>query len=181
MEKIKIQHIDHMKERKIDILQFVEKDISDVMQDKEFETDGYRRKRETVKCTVTVEKTNKYPCRREFTAYIYVFAEKYNADVHGLISCSTAEFSFKNGSKVFGMKTSPASVEYVKSAYMDKKGFRYEGYIAVVEDDAGNVVTMKSTRKLYEDNWGKIRGASAGTTFDGDFDVIDGVRYDAWQ
>ena len=29
---------DHMKERKIDILQFVEKDISEVMQGKEFET-----------------------------------------------------------------------------------------------------------------------------------------------
>jgi len=29
---------DHMKERKIDILQFVEKDIEEVMQDKDFET-----------------------------------------------------------------------------------------------------------------------------------------------
>ena len=61
---------------KIDIKVDVDKD-----RNKEFATSGYKRYRETIKCSVSLKKTSKMECSREFTAYLYVFAEQINGDI----------------------------------------------------------------------------------------------------
>lgn len=136
--------------------------------------------RETIKCSVSVKKTNKDPCNREFRAYMYVFAQQVRGDTHWLISCASHPLSFKDDGNVFCFKSPPASVERMDKTYADNHGFQYKGYIAVVEDSAGNVVAMKSTRNLYEKNWGKIRGASKGARFDREFDLV-GNSQDSWS
>lgn len=151
----------------------IEVDV-DKNQNNEFSTTGYKRKRETIKCSATVKKTSKAPCSRDFKAYLYVFAEQINGDIHWLISCADQSLSFKDDSKAFCFKSPPASVEYQDMTFADNRGFQYEGYIVVVEDSDGNVVAMKSTRELYEKNWEKIRGAPKGSRFDRQLDLVGG-------
>ncbi len=163
------EYLAHIVPPKIDIKVDVDKDRNN-----EFEMDGYKRYRETIKCSVSVKKTSKMACSREFTAYLYVFAEQVNGDIHWVISCATQSLSFREDSGVFSFKSQPASVEWQVMTFADNRGFKYKGYIAAVEDDAGNVIEMESTRDLYEKNWGKIKGALRGVKFDREFDSVGG-------
>ncbi len=69
----------------------------------------------------------------------------------------------------------------IKSGYMDSLGFRYEGYLVVVVDDAGLVMAMKSNQGKYEKNWSKIKDANKGSQFDRDFDLTDEKRDSSWN
>lgn len=160
---------------KIDITVDVDKN-----RNSEFAVDGYKRNRETIKCTVFIKKKNKYPCSREFKTHFYVFAEKLNGDLYWLISCASHSLSFNDGENTFSFKSTPASVEWQDMTFADNRGFKYEGYIVVVEDDAGNVIAMESTRDLYENNWNKIRGAAKGAQFDHELDIVSG-SYNSWS
>ena len=123
---------------KIDIKVDVDKD-----RNKEFATSGYKRYRETIKCSVSVNKTSKMQCSREFTAYLYVFAQQINGDIHWLISNATQSLSFREDGGINSFKSQPASVEWQDMVYADNRGFKYKGYIVVVEDDAGNAVSIR--------------------------------------
>ncbi|MEN8255965.1 MAG: SHD1 domain-containing protein [Verrucomicrobiota bacterium] len=157
----------------------IEVDV-DKNQNNEFSATGYKRKRETIKCSAIVKKTSKAPCSRDFKAYLYVFAEQINGDIHWLISCADQSLSFKDDKKTFSFKSPPASVEWQDMTFADNRGFKYKGYIAVVEDSDGNVVAMESTRDLYEKNWGKIKGAPKGTKFDRQLDAVGG-SHNSWS
>lgn len=147
----------------------------DLNRDSEYSSENYDRKSEAVKCSVVLEKTNKEPCSRKFSVHIYVFAKKEKGDTRWLISHVKESASFESEKSV-QFKTPSATVQYIKSLYSDSRGFRYEGYLVVVEDDAGQVVAMESNQGKYEKNWSKIKGASKGAQFDRDFDKTGEIR-----
>ncbi len=155
--------------------------IVDVDVNRETESSGYsyERKSEAIKCSVILKKTNQEPCSRKFTAHIYVFAKKERGNTRWLISCVKESVSFAD-ENVAQFKTPVARVQYINAGYIDNQGFRYEGYLVVVADDAGQVVAMESNQGKYEKNWSKIKDANKGAQFDRDFDLLDGERHNSW-
>lgn len=149
--------------------------------DSNTETSGssYERKSETVKCVVELKKTNPEPCSRKFTAQIYVFARKEKSDMRWLISHAEHSNGFID-ENIVQFHSPSALVEYSKSS-SGNRGFRYEGYLVVVEDDQGQVVAMESNKEKYETNWSKIKNTRKGSRFDRDFDLLDGKQYTSWS
>jgi len=152
----------------------------DVGRESEYSGYDYDRKSESIKCSAVLKKTNKEPCSRKFTAHIYVFARKERGDTRWLVSRVKESVSFADR-KVAQFTTPVARVQYTKSGYSGSHGFRYEGYLVVVVDDAGQIVAMKSNQGKYEKSWSKIKDASKGAQFDRSFDLMDEKRESSWS
>lgn len=140
------------------------------------ESEYYVEKLETVKGVVDIEKTNKEPCSKTFTIRAYVFAKKMGGKSYWLIGYTEKKDSFKGTAKNIGFRTAVAETAYETSSWEDPTGFRYDGYLVVVEDDAGETVAIDSNRGIYEKNWNKIKGAEKGHEFNRDFDRMSKKR-----
>lgn len=53
-------------------------------------------KYERIKCSISVKKISKEPCAQDFSAYIYLFAEKQKSDLLLVVADNKEELSFKN-------------------------------------------------------------------------------------
>lgn len=140
------------------------------------ESEYYVEKREVVKGVVDIEKTNREPSNKTFTIRCYVFAKNLSGRSFWLISYTEKKGSYKGTAKNIGFRIETAEVAYETSSWEDPSGFRYDGYLVVVEDDAGQTVTMDSNRGTYEKNWSKIKGSQKGHEFDRDFDRMSKKR-----
>lgn len=152
----------------------------DVDNNAEYSGSNYARKTESIKCSIELTKTNKEPSDCELTVRIYVFAKKERADLRWLISHEEHSINFMAG-KVVQFRTSPASVQHIKSGYSNDQGFRYEGYLVLIEDDKGRVLAMESNKEKYEKNRNKLKSAKKGAQFDRDFDLMDEKRRSSWS
>lgn len=141
----------------------------------DYGTYNYERKSETIKCVASLEKVNQEPTNREFTASMFVFGKETKGSYLKLLSKTEHKFDFKYG-KTTSFNSSPVTVEYTKSDYLSNNGYRYEGYLVVVEDSAGNVVACESTNSSYEEHLVKIKNAKENAMLDDDFDVISRRR-----
>jgi hypothetical protein len=148
----------------------------DVDIDTEYSSDSYVRKRETSTCKVVVQKTNREPCSRTFTAHIYVFAEEERGDKRWLITQSTEKVSFTDNRDTLRFECPPAEVEFISAEYVDARGYRYDGYLVVITDESGEAIAMESNRDLFEKNWNKIKGAKENTEFDEDLNPMGKKR-----
>ncbi len=144
--------------------------------DTEQSTDWYVRKRETSKCKVTLKKANKEPCNRTFSAHVFVFALQERGDDRWLISLAKEKVSFAGSSDTVTIIAPSAEVQYESAEYQSARGFRYDGYLVVVLDEAEEVLAMDSNRNMYKKNWSKIKGAKKGVQFDRDFDQLSKKR-----
>lgn len=134
-------------------------------------TYGYERKAETIKCTVTVSKTNRDACDKSFKAIIYVFGESIESKRIRVLDVSEQAVSFKN-SKSTSFSSDPATVEFSDSSYRGKDGCRYAGYLVIVIDEQEQVVKFESSKTAYENHIAQIREAKENNSLDKDFCVI---------
>jgi hypothetical protein len=130
----------------------------------------FTRKREIVKGLVDLEKTNREPCNKVFRIHFYIFAKQMGGSSYWLISYVEKKESFAGTSKNIVFRSDPVEVGSESSSYSSSRGFKYDGYLVVVEDEAGEMVLMESNRGIYESNWSKIKGAEKGAEFDRDFE-----------
>lgn len=133
---------------------------------------GWERKGQIVKCTATVAKKSKQENKTPLKARLYVFSKDLTTDEVEVVALAEQEFSFASQNMVEFTST-PVSLEYSKSSYDGNRGQEYEGYLLVVEDAEGKIMAMKASRKLYEENAGKIRPSVKGTRFDSDMDMLN--------
>jgi hypothetical protein len=133
---------------------------------------NYERKAETTKCIVTLEKTNREECNRDFTAYLYVIGKDTTGDKRKVLSYVAHDFSFKNKPET-EFRSVPTTTEYTKSDYATNRGYRFEGYLIYIEDENGTVVAIESSQSRYEKNLHKIKPARDNTEFDNDFDMLN--------
>jgi hypothetical protein len=153
----------------------------DIDTDTKYSTYSHDEKSDTAKCTVTVKKTNKEPCNRTFTANIYLFAKTQRGDDYWVISQEEAVFPITGECDEFFFKCPAATVEFTDSAYTDRRGYRYEGYLLIIEDEAGEMIAVESNRGELESHWKAIKGARKGTQFDEDFDQLTQKRSKSFE
>jgi hypothetical protein len=157
---------------KIDIKVDVDIDLDTVDSD----SSGMERKKETSICEVLVRKNNREPSNRTFTVYIYVFAKQTTRDAFWLISQTEGTLSFADGRNRM-LFTCPAGVvEYMESSPTDRVGYRYEGYLVIIEDEDGNPFALESNREDMKKKWRLIKGAETLTQFNEYFYPIEKTR-----
>lgn len=157
----------------------IEVDI-DTDSDTSYSSYDYERKKEVVKGKVVVKKTNREPCNQTLTVGMYVFAKRQRGDDLWLISKAEKKISFADGVDQHFFKCPAAETEYTNTSYSDQRGYRYEGYLVMVEDAAGNILAVESNRGEIESHCKAIRGAEVNTEFDGDFDRMSRKRTSSW-
>lgn len=143
-------------------------------------------KKETVSCSIELKKTSKEPCNREFTAHVYIFAESLLDNSKKIIIHKEHKFNFKSkATSTFSSES--ASVQNYKgwsSISNGKYGAEYHGYLVVVEDDRGNIISVESNQTTYEKNIASIKGKAVGTRFDKNYKILTGkeqnVSYYYW-
>ena len=118
-------------------------------------------KENTITVTATIKKVNKDPCSWEFKAYLYVVAKAYKGDGRKVIGSKDMSFSF--GKKSSASMSAEGSVYVSDSKYGGKSGWKYEGYIVVVEDKDGKVLMIDTNKGSYENVLNKIK---KGGSFD---------------
>ena len=131
----------------------------------------YERKAETIKCIVSLRKTNVEKSTSELTAKIYVIGEEVAKSTRKVLNYKEMKFSFERGDPG-EFKSDPVTVEYTKSNWAINRGYKYEGYLVVVEDEKGTVIESEASQSLYESNLDKIRRYGDNAVFDKDFDKM---------
>ncbi|MCF7848636.1 MAG: hypothetical protein K9M45_07300, partial [Kiritimatiellales bacterium] len=129
-------------------------------------------KTERIRGKATIVKKSRHPCKRDFTAYLYVFGKRMDTDDVMVIDRTEHGFSFEN-QKETEFSGDLVSVTYTKSSYSSSHGTEYEGYLLFVDDDDGKVVATKGSRELYEDNVDEVRDARINSRFDRDFKLLN--------
>ena len=128
--------------------------------DREKEGDGYyyEETEETHKVSVTIQKTSRDKSNRKFKARLYVIARsKKESNEKKLIAYKTQDFSFIDRDEVYFDETSHLSSS---QSFYTTRGYRYEGYLVCIEDEAGKVVAVDTNHSLYEKNLRNLKRAS---------------------
>jgi len=157
---------------KIEITVDVDKDRDTVSSySSDYGTYNYERKAETTKCMAELKKTNQEECSRSLVAHLYVIGEEIQRGSRKVLNYTKHEFDFKY-SDFTSFGSNPITVEYTKSDYVSNNGYKYEGYLVVVEDSLGEVIVIEASQSAYEKHYQKIRQASENSVFDDDFDIV---------
>ncbi len=134
-----------------------------------------KKKAETVKVKVVLEKTNPEPCNRDFMVQIYAVAKDTNREIRKVIGYSEREFSFKTNEAI-EIEVPLSTVTYVEGRL--SRGSRYEGYLVVIKEKnkEGEIVATKSKELAYEKNAPQFEQAKKGTLFDPDFGIMNSPK-----
>jgi len=117
----------------------------------------YRNKQQTVWGTVTIEKKNREPCSKQFKATLMLISkDRKNGDLK-IMSKKSHSFSVETENKtVFTGEESELKQYNWASSSSGRTGSEYDGYLVVIENDAGNIITTKSNSKTLEDQAGRV-------------------------
>lgn len=112
---------------------------------------GYTQKQETNTLKVAIRKTSKQPSSGKFNCAVY------------MVGLSVGDFYEISRNKVIGYKVQPftfiennatnftATCSTVIDDWIDKKeGWQYDGYLIVVRDDQGKLITTRSSKDTYD-------------------------------
>ena len=117
------------------------------------EATGYTQKEETYSFKITIEKTSKEDNARTFRAAMYVVGISVGdfdrISPRKVIGHAAHSFSFKESDATeFGMSCTTTVEDWTTI----KHGWRYDGYIMVVRDDADREVMVQTSKSTY-DRW----------------------------
>ena len=131
----------------------------DVDRDKQGDGYYYEETEEAYTISVSIRKTSRDKSNRKFKARLYIIAESKKKTGKMLIGYRTLDFSFidRNEANFTGF----AHVSSTQS-YYTKTGYRYEGYLVCVEDEAGKVVAVETNQGSYEKNLSNLKRANEG-------------------
>ncbi len=118
---------------------------------------------ETFNLEVVIKKANREPCNQKFKAYLYMIAVKYTGDGRRVIASEENEFSFEQHDTTKLKAT--GKVQYENYVSTGKRGWKYEGYIVVIENEAGERIMADSSKSTYESKLNLIRENKSGDIF----------------
>jgi hypothetical protein len=128
---------------------------------------GYSKKRQKVKCEVTITKKSKDPSTMPLSAKIYVISKDMRLEEMEVSSFDQHEFSFEKQKEVV-FHSEPLVFDYSKSSYDGNRGDSYEGYLVCILNENEQIIAAKGSRNFFEDNAAKFLSARKGTKFDKD-------------
>ncbi len=135
---------------------------------------NYQREEIKIKCEVTLTKKSRDASAMPLTACILVFSEDVRNKEMKVISRTEKKFNFLS-SKEIHFSSDVAKFEATESSGYyggDETGDEYLGYIVYIEDEAGELIEMRSSSKGFEKNIRRIRRFKKDTKFDRDYYII---------
>ena len=131
---------------------------------------GFQVQKEAVQCDVEIQKTSSTPYEASLNAELYLFGKPENKDFYIVLDETQDPFSFAQEKK-YSFSSAPVMLTQLEAG--KQTGIEYEGYLAVVKDKSGAVLSVKSNKPLFEKNAEAIMGAKRGSTFDSEFNSIE--------
>jgi len=124
---------------------------------------SYTFRRETVTLAVTIKKVNRDECSRKFKAKLYMLAESKGGDSSYMVmEHKEHSFDFIRGNNThFDASSTVKNYE----GYSYSRGWEYDGYVIVVEDEEGQIVATDASKSTFlskirtiENNRGNTNG-----------------------
>lgn len=131
-------------------------------------TYGSETKQEVITCAVEIKKTNREACSKKFKAYIYVFSESLASKQYRVLDISETEMSFVK-TKSASFNSDPVTIQFSDNSYSGKSGYKYSGYLVVVEDESGRIIMTEASKNGFASNAGLIRKVKEGARLTGKF------------
>jgi hypothetical protein len=133
---------------------------------------GVQAQSETVQATVNVRKSSPAPYEAPLKSELYLIGQPERADGYVILGRTSSKFKFtaENENK-HSYSSDAISLTQVEAGR--QAGIEYEGYIAVVKDRTGSILSMKCSKLDFEKNAEAIMGTERGTLLDNDFNAVD--------
>lgn len=130
---------------------------------------------ENVQCRVKIRKAGGQPYEGQLTAELYVIGRQIHTGYYGIIDVVKKEFmltqekdnTFEFSSKDYAIGKTSGNINV---------GGKYETYLLVVIDEAGEIIDTRSGRSIGEKGIALIREMGPMTLFDRDGNVIGKVE-----
>ena len=119
---------------------------------------GWVRKRQDITISADIRKTNKDKCTQEFKAHLYIIAESPKGNIRRVLEHQKESISFVD--RTNAELSASASCEFYERSgfYTDgNEGWKFEGYLIVIEDQNGQIIASDTNKSTYESNLTKIR------------------------
>lgn len=122
---------------------------------------------------IEVLKKNREPYAREMKVVFMMVGEDQRTRNYIMLDRVEATFDFKT-SKSFELAGNRFKMQ--EDRYDNSYGTKYEGYLAVVLDDGGNLICKKSSRNDFEENAEKALELKTGDRFGKSFSKEQAIR-----
>lgn len=135
-----------------------------------FNKTDYDNKTQSFQCKVSIRSKELQRSYQNLRATLVVVGKQVDGDVRQVLDVATSGFSLPaKGSHVF--EGGSVTLTFDDSAYA-QYGIKYEGYALVIEDAAGAQLFSEATKKLYLQDFPKLRKMDKGICFDTSLTVV---------
>ena len=126
---------------------------------------------ESVSIDVVLRKTSAEPYEAELSLDVIMLGRTLQLDRYVIIEHSKSTFGLTDVNKnLYEYKCGPADIRNMKGGR--NQGVEYEGFVVIVRDSRGEVVSVKANRLEFEKNAGALLHANKGDAFDEDFHAV---------
>ena len=130
---------------------------------------------ENVQCRVKIRKAGGQPYEGQLRAELYVIGQQIHTGYYGIIDVDKRDFTFtsENGntfefnSKMYAIGKTSGNINV---------GGKYETYLLVIVNEAGEIIETRSGRSIGEKGIALIREMGPQTLFDRDGNVVGKVE-----
>ena len=136
---------------------------------------GLQIQKESVQLAVSLSKTSPAPYEAPLVSEVYLIGQSEQHDGYGVLDRTVSKFKFTEVNKNLHSYSSKM-VELKQLEAGRQVGIEYKGYLAIVKDRTGTVLSMKCSKLIFEKNAESIMDAQRGTIFDEDFNLVDSEK-----
>jgi len=135
-----------------------------------FNKTDYDNKTQNFQCKVTIRSKEFQRNFPNLRATPVVVGKQVNGDIRRVLDVAASEFSLP-AKKSHAFEGHSVTLNFDDSAAA-QYGIKYEGYALVIEDAAGATLFSEATKKLYLQDFPKLRSLAVGTCFDPTLTVV---------
>lgn len=136
---------------------------------------GVQVQKETVSVEVKIRKSSPSPYEAPLEAELYLIGALENIDGYIILDKQREKFSFTaDANNEHTFESQDVSLKQLEAGR--QMGIDYKGYLIVVKDQTGGVLSMKCSKLAFEKNAEAILAGGKGAKFDADFKVVEPRR-----
>ena len=124
---------------------------------------------EAIIVAASIKKSSPSPYDATLRAELFVLGGAPNHDGYMILDVTTDEFNL-SASSPHSFDSNEINLRQVE--YREKRGVEYEGYLLVVRDANGDIISKKTSKLAFEKNAAAILEGKTGTVFDDEFGVV---------
>ena len=130
---------------------------------------GYSYESDIIRGSLTIFKRNKEQYDKLLKVVLLVIGYDEERDAFVVLDRAEDNFRFKNKNEFFLQGDSVRIYDWDDSYSSGKEGVEYASYFAAVIDSSGNLISMKTGRKNFEDHAQFLLTCESGSYFSKDF------------